>query len=59
MEGQPVEIAFNAKYLLDILGVLKSDQVVYDVSTPSSPGTIRPVDDSEFTHVIMPMHIAR
>lgn len=59
VEGQPLEIAFNAKYLLDILGVLRSDQVVYDVSTPSSPGVIRPVDDSEFTHVIMPMHIAR
>lgn len=59
VEGQPVEIAFNAKYLMDILSVLRSDQVVYDVSTPSSPGVVRPVDDSEFTHVIMPMHIAR
>jgi DNA polymerase-3 subunit beta len=59
VEGQPVEIAFNAKYLMDILGVLRSDQVVYDVTTPSSPGVIRPVDDTDFTHVIMPMHIAR
>jgi DNA polymerase-3 subunit beta len=59
IDGESVEIAFNAKYMLDLLGVLGSDQVAIEVSTPSSPGIYRPVDDTEFIHVIMPMHIAR
>ncbi|MCB0215993.1 MAG: DNA polymerase III subunit beta [Chloroflexi bacterium] len=59
IEGEAIEIAFNAKYMLDLLGALGSEQVAIEVSTPSSPGVYRPVDETEFTHVIMPMHIAR
>jgi DNA polymerase-3 subunit beta len=59
VEGEGMEIAFNAKYLLDVLNVIGSEQVALEVAGPSSPGVIRPVDDTPFTHVIMPMHIAR
>jgi DNA polymerase-3 subunit beta len=59
IEGEPVEIAFNAKYLVDVLGVIGSDQVALELTTPSSPGLFRPVDDTPFIHVIMPMHIGR
>lgn len=59
VEGEALEVAFNAKYMLDLLGAVGSEQVAIEVSTASSPGVYRPVDDSEFIHVIMPMHIAR
>ncbi|NLS77051.1 MAG: DNA polymerase III subunit beta [Chloroflexi bacterium] len=59
VEGTEVEIAFNARYLLDVLSVIKSAQVALETSTASSPGVIRPVGGSDFLHVIMPMHIAR
>jgi len=59
IEGNEVEMAFNARYLLDVLGVIHSAQVILETSTPSSPGLIRPVGDDDFIHVIMPMHIAR
>jgi DNA polymerase-3 subunit beta len=59
IEGEPIEIAFNAKYLLDILSAVGSDQIVIELGTASSPGVFRPVDATEFTHVIMPMHIGR
>jgi DNA polymerase-3 subunit beta len=59
IEGAPVEVAFNAKYLLDLLNVVGTDQVVMDLLTTSSPGTFRPAGDTDFTHVIMPMHIGR
>jgi DNA polymerase-3 subunit beta len=42
-----------------VLNALDSDQVVLETSTPSSPGVFRPPDVEGFTHVIMPMHIAR
>lgn len=59
VEGEPVEIAFNAKYLADALvavGVL-SERAVIELVSASSPGVLRATDDESFVHVIMPMHL--
>ena len=57
VEGGPIEIAFNVKYMIDVLNVAGTPQVVLETTTPASPGVIRPIGDDSFTHVIMPMHI--
>lgn len=59
IEGNPMEIAFNAKYLIDVLSIIDSPQVVLETSAASSPGVLRSISDDKFTHVIMPMHISR
>ncbi|MCL5958209.1 MAG: DNA polymerase III subunit beta [Chloroflexi bacterium] len=59
VEGDAAHIAFNAKYLSDVLSVLTCAQVGLEVSSPSSPGIIRPVGTEGYTHVIMPMHTSR
>lgn len=59
IEGQAIEVAFNAKYLIDVLSVIGSPQVVLETSSSSSPGVLRAVGDEKFTHVIMPMHISK
>jgi len=59
IEGDEIEIAFNIKYLIDVLSVAATPQVALDTTTSSSPGVIRPVGDVDFTHVIMPMHLGR
>ena len=59
VEGQHLQIAFNARYLTDVLSVLTATQVGLEASTSSSPGVVRPVGVEGFTHVIMPMHVAR
>ncbi len=59
IEGEEMEIAFNAKYLIDVLSVVDAAQVALETSTASSPGVIKPVGSEDFTHVIMPMHISR
>lgn len=61
VEGDPIEIAFNARYLIDVLNVVGTPQVSLEMTRPSAPGVIRPVGvgPEEFTHVIMPMHISR
>jgi DNA polymerase-3 subunit beta len=59
VEGEAIEIAFNAKYLMDVLSVISTPQVAIETTSPSSPGVIRPVGEMEFVHVVMPMHIAR
>ncbi len=58
VEGAPLEIAFNGRYLMDVLSVVGSPQVALELTTPSSPGVFRPVGtETEFTHVVMPMHL--
>jgi len=57
IEGDAVEIAFNVKYLIDVLAVMDSAQVVLETTTSSSPGVIKPIGEVDFVHVIMPMHV--
>jgi DNA polymerase III subunit beta len=59
IEGESVEIAFNVKYLIDVLSVTNAPQISLDTTTPSSPGVLRPVGKDGFTHVIMPMHLGQ
>lgn len=59
IEGNQIEIAFNAKYLIDVLSIIDSPQVALETSAPASPGVLRSIGDEKFTHVIMPMHISR
>lgn len=57
IEGKAMEAAFNAKYLMDVLNVMRAPQVVIETTSSSTPGVIRPVGGDSFVHVIMPMHI--
>ena len=59
VDGGPVEIAFNVKYLVDVLNVLDTPNVALETSTSSSPGVIRPVGRDDFLYVIMPMHLGK
>jgi DNA polymerase-3 subunit beta len=57
VEGEEAKIAFNGKYLVDVLSVLRERQVVLETTNPSSPGVIRPVGVDNYTHVVMPMFV--
>lgn len=59
IEGEPIEISFNARYLGEVLNVIDSAEVALETNTPTSPGLITPVGGESFIHVIMPMHIGR
>ena len=57
IDGVGLLIAFNVKYLREVLEVVKSPNVALETSAPNAPGVIRPVGDDNFLHVIMPMHL--
>jgi DNA polymerase-3 subunit beta len=57
VEGDEAKIAFNGKYLTDVLSVLHEAQVALETTNPSSPGLIRPVGSDNYTHVVMPMFV--
>ena len=57
VDGEEAKIAFNARYLTDVLNVLHQTQVALEVTTSSSPGVLRPIGVDNYTHIIMPMFV--
>ncbi|MFZ4814805.1 MAG: DNA polymerase III subunit beta [Phototrophicaceae bacterium] len=59
IEGEAIEIAFNIKYLIDVLNVVGEDRVIIESNGPANPGVVRIYEREDFLHVIMPMSTAR
>ncbi|MCA9939804.1 MAG: DNA polymerase III subunit beta [Anaerolineales bacterium] len=59
VDGEQVEIAFNVKYMTDLLNVIDTPQVALETRTAREPGVLKPVGYEGFRHVIMPMHFGR
>jgi DNA polymerase III subunit beta len=57
VDGGGVLIAFNVKFLREVLEIIKSPNVALETSAANAPGVVRPVGDEDFLHVIMPMHL--
>jgi DNA polymerase-3 subunit beta len=57
IEGGQLEVAFNGRYLTEVLSVLDSPSIALELQGPNAAGVFRPVDDDKFVHVIMPMVI--
>lgn len=56
LEGEPINIAFNCKYLQDFLGVADCDEISLEMTTPNYPGVLKPLPpENPFNYVIMPM----
>jgi DNA polymerase-3 subunit beta len=55
VEGDGTTIAFNARYLIDVLQNVDADQFAIELNGPLSPGVLRPVNDGQYVHVVMPV----
>ena len=57
IEGEEGKIAFNSRYLLDVLSVLERGKIALETTTSSSPGVFKPTDSDDYIHVVMPMFV--
>ena len=57
VSGEASRIAFNGRYVTDVLGVVHEDQIALETTTPSSPGAFHPVGSDRYVHIIMPMFV--
>ncbi|MEB3319404.1 MAG: DNA polymerase III subunit beta [Cyanobium sp.] len=57
VQGEPIQIAFNVRYLLDGLKAMAADQVVLQCNAPTTPAVLRPLDEAAFTYLVMPVQI--
>ena len=58
VDGSDIQIAFNARYILDALQVVGVEDVELLFDGPLSPGLIRPPDSDRYLYVIMPVRVA-
>lgn len=52
-DGEPFMIGFNAKFLIEMLNVLESDEVKLELSTPTRAGILLPADELEHEDILM------
>ena len=57
VDGVPLLVAFNVRFLREVLEVIKSDNVWLETNAANTPGLLHPQGDEHFKHIIMPMHI--
>ena len=57
LEGEPVEIAFNCRYLLEALGVLEVEEIHLELSGPLNAGVMRAKGVEDWLYVQMPMEV--
>jgi len=57
IEGKDLEIAFNAKFILDVLNILDDKEIVLETVDKSTAGIIRPVKDKNYLYLIMPLRV--
>jgi DNA polymerase-3 subunit beta len=54
---EPIEIGFNARYVIECLSILDTEKVTFDLNDKLSPGLLRPFGRSDYTYIVMPMRI--
>lgn len=57
-QGEEMEINFNARYILDILNVIKEEEIELEVFDPASSMVIRPKMDNSNLFIVMPMRLS-
>ena len=56
-DGPEVTVGFNARYLLDVLGVVHAKEIELGLQDEMSPMQVRPTDDADTLAIIMPMRL--
>ncbi len=62
IDGEDMEIAFNIRFLIDVLNVLPDEQILLETNSSAEPGVVRPIGRDEadqFLYVIMPMQVGQ
>lgn len=57
IDGPGLTIAFNVRFLREVLEVIKTPNLVLETNDHKSPARVQPVGDESFLHIIMPMHL--
>jgi len=51
--GEDMQIAFNAKFLIEMLSAADTPEIVIELSTPTKAGIIKPTEQEENEELLM------
>jgi DNA polymerase-3 subunit beta len=54
-KGSPLQVAFNARYIIDALNVILGDEVIFAMAGALNPGMIFDKEDGSFKYIVMPL----
>ena len=57
LEGEPLQIAFNPKFLIDALRVVDDEKVALQFTTSLSPCILKPLQGENFRYLILPLRL--
>jgi DNA polymerase-3 subunit beta len=52
-DGENLQIAFNARFLIEMLGAADTNEIVIELSTPTKAGIIKPTEQAENEELLM------
>ena len=55
VEGEPIEISFNHRFLLDGLLSIKTPEIIFELNKETGPGVLKAVGDDTYIYVVMPI----
>jgi len=55
IKGEPVEISFNHRFLLDGILSIKTQEIIFEMNKESGPGVLKAVGDDTYIYVVMPI----
>lgn len=59
LQGENVQIAFNSKYLLDVLKNMDQDEVVMELTSSISPCVIRNKESTNCKYLVLPVRLVK
>lgn len=56
-DGEELMIGYNAKYMIDFMNAVDSEDIYFDIKDAGSPALFIPANDKDYKCVIMPMRL--
>ncbi len=56
-KGEELSVGFNSRFILEVLNIMNSDEVIFEMEDGKSPAVLHPANDPRHTCVVMPMRI--
>lgn len=57
LTGEENEIAFNARYLIELFANIEENDLLFEMTGPLNPGVFKIKGDTSFLHLIMPIRV--
>ena len=59
LQGEGIQIAFNSRYLLDVLKSMEEEEIVIELTSSVSPCVIKGKNSNNAKYLVLPVRLVR